>query len=109
MKKIKMKDLEDLENTLEKNLGTKLWILKIEEGCLLFTFQCLHEFDELFPLNSEQEERMRRNGVTRIYREGEEYFPFPSTDPSKNAILYFTLTISYTMHDQKIMSFSYRL
>ncbi len=73
---------------MEKILGTKLWILKIEEGCLLFTFHCLHEFDEFFPLNSEQEENMRQMGVTRIYREGEEYFPSPSTYPSKYTILY---------------------
>ncbi len=78
MEKIKMKNLVDLENTLEKHFGTKLWILKIEEGYLLFTFQYLHEVDELFSLNSEQEEKMRQMGVTR---EGEEYFPFPSTDP----------------------------
>ncbi len=97
MKKIKMKDLKDLENALENVLGTKLWILKIEEGCILFTFQCLHEFDELFPLSSEQEEKMRQMGVTRINSEEEELFSFPS---SKYAILnLIRFTISY---DQKM-------
>ncbi len=92
MEKIKMKDLQALENTLEKILGTKLWILKIEEGCILFTFHCLHEFDELFPLNSEQEEELRQMGITKICSEGEEYFPFPSAYPGK----YYIIRVSST-------------
>ncbi len=74
LEKLKMVELKDLTDILRKILDTELRILKIEDGCIILTFHCLHELDVLFPLSSKQEEELQEIGVTRIYSEEKEYY-----------------------------------
>ncbi len=73
IKRMKMEDLKVIVANLEKILETDLCILKIEDGSIILTFHCLHEFDVLFPLSRKQEEELQKIGVVKIYMYHEFY------------------------------------
>ncbi len=72
--RMKMEDLKDIVDNLEKILETDLCILKIEDGNIILTFHCLHELDVLFPLSSKQEDDLMEIGVVKIYSDEQEYY-----------------------------------
>ena len=74
IKRMKLKDLTDLESKLAGLLGTSLLYLRMMEGSIIISFKCLHEFDMIFPLCAKQEEGLQKIGVTRIYSKNQEYF-----------------------------------
>ena len=67
LERLKMVDLKDVTDTLGKILNTNLRILKIRDTSIIFTFRCLHELEELFPLSSAQKEKLQEIGVRSIY------------------------------------------
>ncbi len=84
IKRMKMEDLKDIVDNLEKILETNLCILEIKDGCIILTLHCLHELDALFPLSCKQEKKLLEIGVVRIYSEEQEYYQQSSPFTTKN-------------------------
>ena len=102
--KIKLYKMKRIENRLSNLLDKRLYLLKVEDGCIELVFNYLGRIKLSLPLNSQQEEELSEMGVLRLYDDNYEYYraptqvrsPSPSSKqsqlPSANQLSSNTLT-----------------
>lgn len=70
---IKLERIKKLECQLSELLGIDLYLLKVEDGCIKLVFGRTHDLVDIFPLNSQQREKLSKLGILRLYSEIEYY------------------------------------
>ena len=76
--KIKLCKIKKIEAKLSNLLGKRLYLLKVEDGCIELVFSYLGKIKLTLPLNSQQEEELSKMRVLRLYDDNCEYYPAPT-------------------------------
>ena len=75
--KIKLCKMKEIETRLSRLLDKRLYLLKVEDGCIELIFTYLGRIKLTLPLNSQQEEELSEMGVLRLYDDNHEYYHAP--------------------------------
>ena len=76
--KIKLSEMKRIQDRLSKLLGKRLYLLKVEDGCIELVFSYLGKMKLTLPLNSQQEEELSEMRVLRLYDDSYEYYRAPT-------------------------------
>ena len=76
--KIKLCKMKRIENRLSHLLDKRLYLLKVEDGCIELVFNYFGRIKLSLPLNSQQEEELSEMGVLRLYDDNHEYYHAPT-------------------------------
>ena len=76
--KIKLCKIKRIEARLSHLLDKRLYILKVEDGCIELVFDYFGRIKLTLPLNSQQEEELSGMGVLRLYDDNQEYYRAPT-------------------------------
>ena len=76
--KIKLCRIKIIETRLSRLLDKRLYLLKVEDGCIELVFNYLGRIKLSLPLNSQEEEELSEMGVLRLYDDNYEYYRAPT-------------------------------
>ena len=75
--KIKLCKMKEIETRLSCLLDKRLYLRKVEGGCIELVFNYFGRIKLTLPLNSQQEEELSEMGVLRLYDDNHEYYRAP--------------------------------
>ena len=76
--KINLCKVKRIEARLSHLLDKRLYLLKVEDGCIELVFNYFGRIKLTLPLNSQQEEELKEMRVLRLYDDNHEYYHAPT-------------------------------